>query len=568
MKLVDNKGKRENIICALVLLGVFLIGSLPAFRSGVYNGFDLWYHMGRIESIATELSNGQFPVRYESLSWYGNGYISTTMYGNILLYIPALLHIVGLSTYRCYNFYVLLINILGITACYYSFKGLFKDSIWATVSTGMYMLSGYYLSNVYMRAALGEYTAMAFLPLVVYGIYRIYFEEVDGILKEVTPLVLGATALLQSHVLSTMMVALAVFVFMLCHIKETIANIKKLVIALVVILLVNAFFIIPFIDSYASYTFNASVETVGSNIQRYGLYPGQLLGLFTEASGGRVEWSSEGKEYLRIGIVHVMALVTAIIGLVINKNTKRYKSFVVIFGIGVLAAWLSSAYFPWSIFAGDNAVSNIMRAVQYPSRYLLLQTVCWNVCGIYTLRQLGAKLEGNKQVIYSIGTLVIVGTLALAQTGVFMYTLSNRNRTIQVVEGHESIADALYLQVGTDTENLATTAAPIDSEAKVKDLGYKGKWRYISIENQEESNADILVPVFNYKYIKAFDSNGNELALQQGDNNQYKLSVAAGFNDTVKVGFVEPLAWRLSEVITFITIVGLIIWGLSIKGKR
>ena len=208
-----------------------------------------------------------------------------------------------------------------------------------------------------------------------------------------------------------------------------------------------------------------------------------------------------------------------------------------------------------------------MRAVQYPSRYLLIQTICWNVCGVYTLKIIGNHIKDSKLDLYKVIVLAIAGVLAIIQTGIFMYTLSYRNRTVQAVEGHESVADALYLQVGTDLENLLTEACSTDADVDVVDCGYDGKWRNIEIENYTDSSVDILVPLFNFKYIEAFDAEGNELKLQQGDNNQYVLTVPAGFKDIVKIGFVEPVLWRISELVSVVSIIGMIIAGFLIKGK-
>ena len=561
--MVEQKRNINKIICFVMIAGIGVVASLPAFRNGLYNGFDLWFHMGRIESIASELANGQFPVRYETLSWYGNGYISTVMYGNIFLYIPALLHILGVETYRCYNIYVIIVNTIGTGICLYSFKGLFKNKYWSLISTVMYMMAGYYISNVYMRAAVGEYTATIFIPLVVYGIYRIYFENSEASsIKKVLPLVIGVTGIIQSHVLTTLMVAMTVFVFMIVYLKDTMKNIKPLLLALFLVLGLNAFFLIPFIDSYTSYVFNASVETVGVNIQKNGLYLNQILGLFPEAKGARVDWSSEGKEYLRIGMLHVISLLMMILLIDLKKkfivNDEQKKSFrlvCTVFGIGAMAAWMSTAYFPWSVFAGDNAISNIMRSVQYPSRYLVIQTICWNICGVYALKIFSEQISQAKNKIFKSGVLVAVIFIALVQTGIFMYTLSCYNRTIQTVEGHDNIADGLYLRYGTDTENLASEAILLTGEATVEDFGYNGRWREINIVNSSEKDATILVPVFDYKYIHAYDSNNKEIALESTENNQYSITVAAGFSDTLRVGFIEPILWRISEMISLITII-------------
>ncbi|SFN78088.1 hypothetical protein SAMN04487831_103266 [Pseudobutyrivibrio sp. UC1225] len=571
---IPEKNKSiDKILYLLVIAGVILAISIPAFRSGIYNGFDLWFHLGRIESISRELANGQFPVRYETLSWYGNGYVSSIMYGNIFLYIPALLHILGVETYRCYNIYVIIVNAIGTGICLYSFKGLFKNKYWFLISTVMYMMAGYYISNVYMRAAVGEYTATIFIPLVVYGIYRIYFENSEASsIKKVLPLVIGVTGIIQSHVLTTLMIAMAVLVFIIVYLKDTINNIKPLLLALLLVLAINAFFLIPFIDSYTSYVFNASVETVGVNIQKNGLYLSQILGLFPEAKGARVDWSSEGKEYLRIGMLHVISLFMMILLIAFKKkfivNDEQKKSFrlaCTVFGIGAIAAWMSTAYFPWSVFAGDNAISNIMRSVQYPSRYLVIQTVCWNICGVYALKIFSEQISLAKNKIFKTCVLLAVLFVALLQTGIFMYTLSCYNRTIQTVEGHDAIADGLYLKYGTDTEKLASEAILLTGEATVEDLGYNGRWREINIVNSSEDEATILVPIFDYKYIHAYDSNNRELTLESTENNQYSITVAEGFSDKIRVGFVEPTLWRISEMISLITIIFLGVKWILIK---
>lgn len=55
-------------------------------------------------------------------------------------------------------------------------------------------MSMYRLTNIYVRAAVGEYTAMTFLPLVLYGLYRIYEKDQEMLeFADVLPLVFGVT---------------------------------------------------------------------------------------------------------------------------------------------------------------------------------------------------------------------------------------------------------------------------------------------------------------------------------------------------------------------------------------
>ncbi|CDD66084.1 uncharacterized protein BN803_00305 [Firmicutes bacterium CAG:882] len=58
----------------------------------------------------------------------------------------------------------------------------------------IYCMSMYRLINIYVRAAVGEYTAMTFLPFVLYGLYRIYEKYQEKLeFADVLPLVFGVT---------------------------------------------------------------------------------------------------------------------------------------------------------------------------------------------------------------------------------------------------------------------------------------------------------------------------------------------------------------------------------------
>ena len=218
-----KKVMNSSIVIIVGLIMITVVASVPAFRSAIYEGHDLKFHFGRIQSLAEELASLHFPVRYESNAWYGHGYVSPLFYGDIFLYIPALLFLAGVPIFRVVNIYILLINLATVLLCYYSFKGLFKDKYLSLFATICYNLAGYRLTNIFVRSALGEYTAMAFVPLCVYGIYRIYtyrtenIPDLKNIIRLILPFVIGVSGLIESHVLCTEMVSLFVVLFILLN---------------------------------------------------------------------------------------------------------------------------------------------------------------------------------------------------------------------------------------------------------------------------------------------------------------------------------------------------------------
>lgn len=539
-----QKINKQKLIYAVLLLGIIFVASLPAFRSGIYDaGHDLQFHLGRIQAIAEELSKGQFPVRYESNAWYGHGYVCTTFYGNIFLYIPAMLYNMGVKLWRCYNIYLILVNAVTAFVSFYSFKRLFKSPEWGLLAAGLYMLAGYRLTNLYVRAAVGEYTAMAFIPLVIYGIYRIYDTQAaeKSRMKVILPLVIGVTGMIQSHILTTEIVAVLALIYCLVRWKDTLKHIRELGLALVFILGINAFFIIPFIDAYTSMDLYINNTLTKDSIRPDGLYINQLFGLLTYGGGSSFPWTSADEGHLNIGIVVVLLFIITVIALVYGVFKKKEavsKNIIILFIFGIVACWMSTVYFPWDVFAGETAIDKLMSSIQYPWRYLMVMTTCFIITGTYSLKQLISK-----KTIFVIAGFAAVAVLC---TGYFDYTLSIYNTTVTNETAIENWADKLYLPVDTDRESLKIS-------------------EFVETEN------GIIIPVLAYENIHVLDENGTEIEWTAGNNNLIKISGQVSPENLI-VRFSEPLLWRVSEIITLLTICVCVVLmakelGANKKGK-
>ncbi|SOC04125.1 hypothetical protein [Pseudobutyrivibrio ruminis] len=561
-KLLD----RNRICITIALLALVFIASLPAFRSGIYQGHDLDFHLGRIQAIAQELQKGQFPVRYESEAWYGHGYVSTTFYGNIFLYIPAFMYLTGLPVWRAYNIYVLLVNVATVLVGFYSFKGIYNSRKWSLIATTLYTLSGYRLSNLYVRTALGEYTAMIFVPLVAYGIYRIYGKKDDrrnNAIKLTMPLIIGTTGLIESHILTTEIVAVFVFIFAIVNFKRTILVIKELLIALLAVLGLNAFFLVPFISSYSSMKLYINGAMTQTSIEGDGLYLSQIFGLVTIGRGSNWPWSTDNEGFLNLGLLTVLCFVIIAITIIITLVKKdwiakehskyRFKLAMTMFGFGLISAWISSVYFPWNLFAGEGTFDKLMSSVQYPWRYSMFQTFFFVVAAVYCLKLVGTKLSDrtDAKIVefnllrridkFSMVVLTFVGLVALATTAVFDYTLSYGNITVNYADAPADWADNLYLPDGTDRGLLENTDASVDKES-----------------------GRVTVPVLAYNNLHVYDESGNELEWTAGDNNCIQTMYDGDANN-LTVKFVEPIGWRFSEVISLLSLVAVII---LYKSKR
>ena len=110
---------KYKIAYLVLLLGV----SLPLFVPGIEGHFgqDLGFHLNRIEGLFLELKSGHFPVYIESYWMNGYGYANAIYYGDLFLYFPAILRLLGVPVVASYKLYLLAINICTILICKYCF---------------------------------------------------------------------------------------------------------------------------------------------------------------------------------------------------------------------------------------------------------------------------------------------------------------------------------------------------------------------------------------------------------------------------------------------------------------
>ena len=130
-----------------------------------------------------------------------------------------------------------------------------------------------------------------------------------------------------------------------------------------------------------------------------------------------------------------------------------------------------------------------------------------------------------------VSTALFIGSAEDNATGVTKYY-----DTAQLDRGAGAIGYGEYLIEGTDTSDLFGINL------------YKGDLSAIDI------------PKYNYPYYKAFDDSGNELAISNGINNRICVSVESSYNGDVTVKFVEPIIWRIAEVISLLGAIGLIVF--------
>ncbi|MDE7273221.1 MAG: hypothetical protein K2N95_09185, partial [Lachnospiraceae bacterium] len=165
---------RNNKNYIIITIFIMFISCMPFMNDFLLKGHDIGFHLGRIEGLAISISNGDFLGRINPVNVYGTA--SGIMYPQFFIYIPAFLRLLGVSLINVYKLFVFIINLATFVISYIAFKNIFRleEKYIAVLAAAFYVLGLYRLTTIYRRAAIGEILGMAFLPLLLWGMYELF----------------------------------------------------------------------------------------------------------------------------------------------------------------------------------------------------------------------------------------------------------------------------------------------------------------------------------------------------------------------------------------------------------
>lgn len=552
---------------ALALIGISLAASLPFFSATLRNGDDLTFHLYRLSALAKELAQGQFPVRIFTTTLNGFGYPTPLYYCDIFLYLPAVLYNCMLPLQLCYQIYGVLVSLCTAVVCYGSLRMIRCNEKISLLATTLYLLSGYRLINVFLRAAVGEYTAMVFLPLVVCGVAWLYRTDTPTWRNSV-PLAVGMAGLALCHVLSLEIAGLFLVLFVLTALKPTFrkARLYALVRAAVLAIGLSAWFLVPMLQSMV--TQNIQVTTRYSyDFQQRGVNVMDLFALLplniTLRDGDRGE----------IGLGLVLALGVCMGVLWQRKKLKLVQNHALrvlqyTLGFAVLSMAFSLYIFPWNALfshCASTPIHKFLGMIQFPWRYLGVASVLLCVAAAAALQ----LLQNSGYTVRKVGTVLLAGTLLYAAA--FYSGLDQMQPTTYTVYG-DSYEDTLQVGIGKEyvlpgevDYNYARPTQMPDT-LLVKWYDKTDGVAHITLENTADTEASVVLPINDYGNYVAVDTAGNRLPLSTSDNSLLVLTVPGGYSGSVSVSYQEPVLWRIAELVSLATAMGLCIAG--IRGRR
>lgn len=557
-------------------LSWFILGLLVLFSSYLcavgdhrtIAGDDFNFHISRIASMVNEMRYGHLPVLYQSDAIYGYGYISPLMYANIFLYIPAFMHLLGMPLAVSYNIYIIIVNCVTCFICQYSFKRIFQKNRYAVLGTALYLLSAYRIINIYIRSAVGEYTAMAFLPLVFYGFYRIYFEKEKADFEDTLPLIIGGTGIIQSHVLTVEMSILFITLFIFIHFTKTIKNIIPLLKAMFTVIGINLFFIVPFLDAYRQ-ELNINSNAFSSDVSSVKMSFSHIFGFWMYTESRIIGLS------LSIGII--IFFIVCICKREFHfdkKEASTHRLAVECFLYGLFSIWLSSYYFPWQELAGkNNMVLKLFTSVQFSSRYLLFATVFLVVSTVYAVKAISEnelRIKGKNNYFRAMTAGLILSCIIV--NGDYYSEMMKSNDLNRILSKVSFIsADGLYLPKNMEYYSLpeATVSSKPKDACFVEKRGTTKSNDKIFYVQEVLEECTISLPIVYYDYITAYDSLTRErFNTLKGTDGRLTLKLKEGYQGEIIVSYDVRNLWKASYFISLLFCIGTFLYAYLGRKKK
>ena len=368
---------KKSLRTKLVFL-LFLVLIIPSFSKLIRPGyFPMHDDLQAIRLLQMDkcIKDGQFPCRWVPDMGYGYGYPQFNYYNPLPYYLMEGFHLSGLG-------YLDSIKLGFIASILVSAAGMFLlgKSLWGTtggfISGLLYIYAPYRAVDIYVRGAMGEVWAFAFLPFIFYSSR----EVIKGKRKAIVWLALSLAALFTSHNITSLIFMPVFFCWVVfLYVRRygsPISNLRKelknVFLAVFWGFAISAFFLLPawlerqfvhietLLQGYFNYLahFVSLGQLLFSNYWGYG---DSQLGPFDEIS-------------LSIGLVHwiLPLLVLGLLAFLRKKKEFLLALFFTSFGWVALFLTHQKSVWIWDRFP-------ILAFLQFPWRFLILAIFCFSI---------------------------------------------------------------------------------------------------------------------------------------------------------------------------------------------
>lgn len=533
-----NKIKDNKEYLCILLISIIVCIPLMNKNINIYKD-DGIQHVCRLIGTYQTIKSGEMLPMIMSNLCNNFGYSWNIFYSPLTAYAPLIFKIFNFTFTNCLKIFMFAVTLLSGIAMYTFMMNVTKNKNVSLLSSILYVLAPYRITDMYIRIAVAELASFVFIPIIFDGLYSVLKEE-----KLSFKLIWGTVGLILTHTVITMYMAIICLLYLVFNIKKlkSIKVIRILVISLVCILLITSFYWVGLLQHHNAISYEVFVPgrmEVGNKLEYYKTEFYQLF-----------HTNKDQTMIYAIGLVTVLGLVlTPIAWKNVEKDYKRTYVLFLIFGI--ILTIMTLTFFPFE------KLPSIFKMIQFTFRlYEFTAFFFAFVAGI----NYGIIIKNFK--ISDVIVLAVISTLLLIPyKSKLEYELStNEDRLIEgvrVTENtgrvHAGMASMEYLPSKAfkvlNTYIANRKDEPIITNGEAEILNYsknrtnlefeltnmKSKQEADNQNNKTEAGLTIELPYIYYLGYRVY-ANGSEIEYAESDNGFVQIKInPALYEQDVKI---------------------------------
>lgn len=518
----NNKYELSLFVFFIVLSVIFI---LPFARHNlIYIGDDIRYNVNRIYQIAYGLKHGILISNMSTVTFTLNpGYIVNVFYPWLTILPFSLLYAISNQIVFSFYFGVFLYTITGLYITYYSTFYICKNRIQSIITSIIYTFSTYRITELYSRFAIGEWLAGLFLPMLLYGLYAIFYKQ-----EKWYWLPVGMALIMYSHILSAILSVLVLIIFSILFIwsfeNKHLIFIKLLQSSFIFLGLTIAF-MGPFLEQYLVNDIYSPQATPLST------FAYNFSDLVIKSIEGNINSPLSGGLYGNIGFLLICSIF--LFPFLFRQLSGIYRfSFL----MGLVFFLMMTRYFPWRYLQGTT-----FDLIQFPFRLSLFSTVFLSFLGGREFKIILEKLHLSG--CYKVAYLFIVIILVVSTFGYasFIFGRSTFANSYTVTNKFDDSFMFNELETKDYIPRKTVKIYQLVSEKKGWINGKKAKFKInneysnkITLRvNNLEKDQSIVLPVYSYRNMKVYQGH-HELHVSTSKDGLIKVRAKTDGNFVVR----------------------------------
>lgn len=542
---------KRKLIDVIIIVLVASILAIPLINSNVnvYND-DGIQHIARAYGTFLSFKTGNFFSNVIPTFTNNFGYSWNLFYGPLSTWGIILFSFITQNFIVGYKIICYIAMILSGIFMYKFVFALINNKDASLLASILYMTFPYHLTDLYTRNAIGEFISFVFIPIVFLGLYNIFFNEDNPYY-----LAMGVCGLILTHNISTLMVGIFAFLYLIFNIKKfKKASVRKeLIINIIIVLLITSFFGIPMLETKFSTNYQVyekGAMTTSENTAKSALKIRQLFVTF-----------DDGEYVFELGL-HIIVMCAFSVMTIRRINEDFRGNYIFFIVASIFSLWMSTNLFPWKYLPESFCI------IQFPWRYLELSAFFLSVICSINMYAIIKKFDYKDVFIISLISIIyICGFIGIIPRDENLQNIKeidlgkSSGREYETVAGvgkfeylpTKAYNNKFYIATREDGTYVLNGKAIIDKEKKEN-----GKY----IATFETLDAQYTIFELPYIYYPGYEVRLDGIITEYFETENGFIGIAMGENDKeeVSVQYKGTKFMNISALISIVSTIGFIVF--------